>query len=520
MKNFKKIFPTIIIDFIYCLSTFFISFVIYEYLHDPVADFERFKFMHSITKNIYDLLGLLIWVVFTIFIIKYNKKFIGNKKLLNLKILITLIFLLTIGFAFSFLKNPTLKNLSVTEELTARFKAIDKNSTIQNQDYGMWWDNNEGYSIIASTSESILVAKDFSSPGLESNMIPDGIFKRELAIVKTVFTDRGFILNKNNSSARTDDQKFYDYVQAYEKDNYLCTVTISAEASSYPGSGKNGKAEMGYLLFVSCTDKLAEAEVEQIPFLDALNLKNKEEVAQLINSEGDYFHVETHFRRAGSAVILKKENGNYRVLLISQEAPRCSLVNKEKIPLSVLTSIGGGDCYANDGAYVTLTENSKNQETPNVKNTIIETEQFTYSLKDISASVSQEIKPFDFTAPRLKSTSEECGTKQDAGYFDKLIAKFNGTTKIVYNFKYQGDSQDDGIFMVTLLPNKAGYTSLDQFKKDFDQCFVAGDAYPLLLNNNWLLFVNSCTSGVDDGSGRPHGCGELQEIVEPSLKLK
>jgi|GEM_PF-1594905 len=501
MKNFKRIWSIIIVDSIYCLLTFFFSFVVYEYIHDFVVDFERFKIIHSITKNIYDFLGLIVWVFFTVFIIKYNKKFIVNKKILNFKIIAVLIFFIGIGFVFSFLTNPTFKNLSVTEELSARFKAIDKNSTIQNQDYGMWWDNNEGYSIIASTSESILAAKDFSSPGLEPNMIPDGIFKRELAIVKTVFTDRGFILNKNNSSTSMDDQRLFDYVQAYEKDNYLCTVTVSAEASSYPGSGKNGKAEEGYLLSVSCTDRLAEAEDQQIPFLDALNFKNKEQVAQLINSDGNFFHVEIHGRRAGSAVILKKENGKYRVLLISQEAPRCSLINKEKIPSSVLTSIGGGDCYSDNGTYVTLTE------------------QFTYSLKDISASVSKELKPFDFTAIGLKSTSEGCGTKQAAGYFDKLIAKFNGTTKIVYNFKYQGDSQDDGIFTVTLLPNRAGYTSLDQFKKDFDQCFVAGDAYPLLLNNNWLLFVNSCGSGVDDGSDRPHGCDEIEKIVEPSLKL-
>lgn len=352
MKNFKRILSIIIVDSIYCLLTFFFSFVVYEYIHDFVVDFERFKIVHSITKNIYDLLGLVVWVVSTIFIIKYNKRFIVNKKLFVLKIAVVLILFLTIGFMFSFLTNQALKKTLVIDELFSRFKSIDKNSTIQNQNYGMWWDDNEGYSIIASTSESILVAKDFSSPGLEPNMIPDRIFKRELDMAKIVFTDRGFIPNKNNSSTSTDDQRLFDYVQAYEKNNYICTVTVSAEASSYPGSGKNGKAEMGYLLYISCTDKLALAEIEQIPFLDALNFKNKEQVAVVISSEGDYFHIEIHGRRAGSAVILKKENGKYRVLLISQEAPRCSLINKEKIPTSVLTSIGGGDCYSDAGTYI------------------------------------------------------------------------------------------------------------------------------------------------------------------------
>jgi hypothetical protein len=69
------------------------------------------------------------------------------------------------------------------------------------------------------------------------------------------------------------------------------------------------------------------------------------------------------------------------------------------------------------------------------------------------------------------------------------------------------------------LPNKAGYTSVDQFKKDFDICSVGGDAYPKLVNKNWLLFTSSCGSGFDDGSGRIHGCDEVQKIVEPSLRL-
>ena len=356
MNNFKKSLVIIIVDCVYCLFTFFFSLVVYEYIHDIFTDFERFKIMHSIINNVYDLMALVVWVAFTIFIIKYNKKFIVNKRLLNLKIIAVLIFFMAIGFIFSFLTNSTFKNLSLTEELSARFKAIDKNSIIQNRNYGMWWDNNEGYSIMASTSESIFLAKDLSSPVLEPNLIPDIIFKRELDITTKVFANRDFVLNTNNSSTSTNDRRLFDYVQAYEKDNYLCTVTVSAEASSYPGSGKNGKAEMGYQLIISCTDKLAEAEAEQIPFLDALNLKNKEVVAKLINSEGDYFRVETHLRRSGSAAILKKENDKYRVLLISQEAPRCSLINKEKIPSSVLVGIGGGACYSDDGK--TRIENS------------------------------------------------------------------------------------------------------------------------------------------------------------------
>jgi hypothetical protein len=147
------------------------------------------------------------------------------------------------------------------------------------------------------------------------------------------------------------------------------------------------------------------------------------------------------------------------------------------------------------------------------------TEPLSYSTSGVSASVSKETAPFDYTAEQLKGMADECGSQYTTGYFDQLVSEFSGTTKTIYNFKYTGASQQSDTFVVTLLPNKAGYTSLDQFKKDFDICAAGGDAYPTKLNSNWLLFINSCGSGVDDGSGRPIGCEEVQKVIEPTLKL-
>lgn len=146
-------------------------------------------------------------------------------------------------------------------------------------------------------------------------------------------------------------------------------------------------------------------------------------------------------------------------------------------------------------------------------------EPLSYSTSGVSASVSKKTASFDYTAEQLKGMAEECGSQHNAGYFDQLVSKFNGTTKTIYNFKYTDASQESDTFVVTLLPNKAGYTSLDQFKKDFDICAAGGDTYPTKLNSNRLLFVNSCGSGFDDGSGRPIGCDKVREAVEPTLKL-
>lgn len=153
------------------------------------------------------------------------------------------------------------------------------------------------------------------------------------------------------------------------------------------------------------------------------------------------------------------------------------------------------------------------------KKKIYKNEYFSYSLKGLPVTVSKETQPFDWTADKLKLLADECGTKYESGYFDSLVAKFKDTNKVVYNFIYQKDTQDSGPFTITILPNKIDYKSLDEFKKDFGQCFIAGDAYPLLINKDWLLFANSCASGVDNDSGLPHGYMDIQDTVVSTIKL-
>lgn len=147
------------------------------------------------------------------------------------------------------------------------------------------------------------------------------------------------------------------------------------------------------------------------------------------------------------------------------------------------------------------------------------TEPLFYSTSDIPVSVSKEVELFDYTTDQLVSMAQECGNEQSTSYFDNLVSQFNDVSKTVYTFRYTGASQESDTFIVTLLPNKPGYSSLDEFKRDFDQCYAGGDAYPTMLSDDWLLFINSCGSGFDDGSGKPIGCQEVRDVVEPTLKL-
>ena len=177
--------------------------------------------------------------------------------------------------------------------------------------------------------------------------------------------------------------------------------------------------------------------------------------------------------------------------------------------------VAGGvvEIFGNAGLFINIDHIKKSIEVGESK------EPLSYSMGNVPASVSKETMSFGYTAEKLLSMAQECGNEQSLSYFNNLIFKFKDVTKTVYKFKYSGASQESNTFVVTLLPNKVGYFSLAEFKQDFDQCYAGGDAYPTMLNNDWLLFVNSCGSGFDDGSGNPHGCDEISEIVKPTLQL-
>ena len=124
-----------------------------------------------------------------------------------------------------------------------------------------------------------------------------------------------------------------------------------------------------------------------------------------------------------------------------------------------------------------------------------------------------------FSIATLRDQSQECGTNKSESHFKILLEHYIDRKGVQYSFQYQGQSQDSGTWTVTVIPNGGHYYSDLDFKSDFDMCFAGGDKYPTLMTDSYLLFVSGCGSGFDDGSGKPHGCDEVQDAVWPTIKL-
>ncbi len=146
-----------------------------------------------------------------------------------------------------------------------------------------------------------------------------------------------------------------------------------------------------------------------------------------------------------------------------------------------------------------------------------------YEAPDIPYKLKLERNPLfknkEKTIAQFQWNSAECGTATADGYFESLVDKYENSVSAQYGFEYSGEGQGVSTFWVTVLPNIAGYTNMEEFKADFDVCNPNRGKFPYDLNKNWLMLVGSCGADFDDETDRPYGCRIISDAVQQSLKL-
>ena len=175
------------------------------------------------------------------------------------------------------------------------------------------------------------------------------------------------------------------------------------------------------------------------------------------------------------------------------------------------------------GAYYSQKKNNIPNTTKNeIKDTVTpeETNEFYYSLGgrgniEFTKSASRLLD--SFSSEKLAENALGCSMDQNKEYFDNLLNKFDKSDMLyTYSFKYK--NIPNGEWVISTMPNKLGYKNLEDFNKDFGICEAGGTMYPMLVSEKYLLFTNSCGSGVDSPESRI--CSELETILKESVKLK
>lgn len=144
-------------------------------------------------------------------------------------------------------------------------------------------------------------------------------------------------------------------------------------------------------------------------------------------------------------------------------------------------------------------------------------------IKDVNVNITFENPQKFWSAEELRAAAKECGNEQPLEHYQSLLDKFERSTIQVYHFTPKNNP--DEVYDVMLVPNKPGYASLEESKKDFDVC-AAGGMYPVRAGKAYLLFTGSCGGASDTGSTEQGGtqektvsCSDIQQTVDPGLKL-
>lgn len=256
---------------------------------------------------------------------------------MNIKLISILIglVLFVVGILF-FNKINNSKNLTAFEEIKSKINKQQIEIKTKEDAYFRWV--KDGYAMLLPATENFYIYNQ-SNDILDSNKVP-ALFENEISVVKNILEDRGFILSKENSSKDFSDRTFYDYIQSYEKENDLCVVVVNPD-----------NHVSGYQFSLSCGKFLEKAHEAQVPFLEALDLKGKIAIIRAKNQKDNYYEIGIGYVRGGETAVLKKEGDSYYILYKGQEAPSCELINKENMPDEVLTSIGDGSCFDDNGDY-------------------------------------------------------------------------------------------------------------------------------------------------------------------------
>ena len=116
-------------------------------------------------------------------------------------------------------------------------------------------------------------------------------------------------------------------------------------------------------------------------------------------------------------------------------------------------------------------------------------------------------------------------------HFKNILSKFNTSKIIQYDLLYANKKpiwytiDNDGNigwrdgrwlwFIISILPNKVWYKTIDDVNKDFAICYAWGNMLPLLVSDKYILFIDSCGSWA----GEPFGCTEIANKIQKTIKL-
>lgn len=171
-----------------------------------------------------------------------------------------------------------------------------------------------------------------------------------------------------------------------------------------------------------------------------------------------------------------------------------------------------------------LTENQKDEKTEeqsNKKDDLVEMNEFFYqdSKNEFRTNSSELVIRNYFKSDALAENAKGCAKDLDQDYFENILEKFS-ENEIGHSYVFIDINTQEmvGHYQIIIIPNNLGYANLEEFKQDFELCEAGAEAYPTTISENYLLFENSCGSGMSSPSAEV--CVNTKSKISPTIKLK
>ncbi len=268
---------------------------------------------------------------------KYKKK---PRFILGL-IILTSLFFVVIGFFtyhnYQLKKQATqVKNLPVNDKL---FSAVKVELQKINAKYNGKVSATNKLSIWWISPDDLNIINDNSS-GVEFNIFDcEADFKEITQLISPqidkIMKQNGFKANQKNSSMSVEDDRFYDYIQAYENGAVKCVFVANPDCVT-----SDEELEMHYSFSLGCTGAFDKNYQQQTPFLKDLGINDT--IVRVQKRTGDFVNLSVNSRRTGYYIIAKLINGKWKEIFSGQDVPSCAVVEKYKIPKEIIS-----DCNPN-----------------------------------------------------------------------------------------------------------------------------------------------------------------------------
>lgn len=202
--------------------------------------------------------------------------------------------------------------------------AASTDRMVDTAEASVWWITRERHSIINDGARAVEL-RSYGCDGSAQDAQSRAHIARLERAAGRVLRDRGFIRNMRNSSRSLRDDRFYDYVSAYERGVTKIVFTAS------PDCWSTDEDAMHTSVFVSLTEDLETNRVAQEPFLSDLNI-GPEYIIHVTKQEGDFVMLAVNARRAGHEVIATHADGHWVQVFAGQDVPSCGVLRAANVP--------------------------------------------------------------------------------------------------------------------------------------------------------------------------------------------